>query len=221
MTKIFLIERSPDVFQTVRSYLKEDNLPFAAFATVGEAIMSQDLPAIIILFGNNNFPDIRRDISEIKNNPSFVRVPKILILPFNAGITEGESRSLDVQEVFFIPVEKLKFQNLISRFLMQAPRRVFRILVSIQQEGSNIRYSGISMDFSESGMAFECVSDFTIGEKLLVSFVNPKNRKRFSLRAEVIRKTSTPTGSSVFYGVMFRQVSHNQTKDITEFISGG
>lgn len=221
MKKIFVIERSADVFNTVKHYLKEDNLLYISFENVREALLSPDMPALIVLFGSDSFQEIRADIADLKDNPSFVKVPKILILPFNATITQGECRSLDVQETFFIPVEKLKFQTAISKFLLRSPRRVFRILVNVQQDGSNLRYSGISMDFSESGMAFECVSDFPVGEKLQVSFVNPKNRSRFSLKSEVVRKTSTPTGSSVFYGVTFRQLSEKEAQDLTQFISGG
>jgi len=218
--KVFVIERSADVFNTVKHYLNEDNLPYIAFQDVREALDSPDLPALIVLFGSDSFQEIRADIAELKDNPLFVKIPKILILPFNANITQGECKTLDVQESFFIPVEKLKFQTSMSKFLLRAPRRVFRILVSIQQEGSNLRYSGISMDFSESGMAFECVSDFPIGEKLQISFVNPKNRSRFSLKSEVVRKTSTPTGSSVFYGVMFKEMTEKEDQNITQFITG-
>jgi hypothetical protein len=220
MKKVFVIERSADVFNTVKYYLKEDNLSYIAFENVREALVSPDLPALIILFGNDSFQEIRADIADLKDNPLFVKIPKLLILPFNATITQGECRSLDVQETFFIPVEKLKFQTALSKFLLRSPRRVFRILVNVQQDGSNLRYSAISMDFSDSGMAFECVSDFPLGEKLQVSFVNPKNRSRFSLKSEVVRKTSTPTGSSVFYGVTFRQLSEKETQDLTQFITG-
>lgn len=221
MKKIFIIERSADVFNTVKHYLNEDNLPNISFQSVGEAISSPDLPTLIILFGNNSILDIRENIADMNDNPLFVKIPKILIMPFNATITPGECKSLNVQEIFFIPVEKLKFQTSVSKFLLRSPRRVFRILVSIQQDGSRLRYSGISMDFSESGMAFECVSDFPVGEQLQISFVNPKTRTRFSLKSEVVRKTSTPTGSSVFYGVTFRHMSEKEIHDLTEFISGG
>jgi len=221
MKKVFIIERSADVFNTVKHYLNEDNLPNVSFQDVSEALVSPDLPALIILFGNDSLLDIRADIADLKNNPLFVKIPKILILPFNATLTPAECRSLDVQETFFIPVEKLKFQTAVSKFLLRSPRRVFRILVSIQQDGSNLRYSGISMDFSESGMAFECVSDFPIGEQLQISFVNPKNRSRFSLRSEIVRRTSTPTGSSVFYGVMFKQMTDRDVREMSQFVCGG
>jgi len=221
MKRVFVIERSADVLNTVKHYLKEDNLDYLSFQNVGEALTSPDLPALIILFGTDNFQEIRQDIAELKYNPAFVKIPKILILPFNSNLTEAACRNLDLQETFSIPVAKLKFQTAMSKFLLRSPRRVFRILVSVQQNGSKLHYSGISMDFSESGMAFECVSDFPIGEELKVSFVNPKNRSRFSLASEVARKTSTPTGSSIFYGVTFSRLSEKDMQDLSNFISGG
>jgi hypothetical protein len=221
MKAVFLIERSPDVFHTVKSYLRESSLPFACFQSVDEAILAKDLPLIIILFGSSGYEEVRQDLTTLKNNPSYVRVPKILILPFASSTPETALEPLDLQGVFSIPVERLRFQALIAKFLRQAHRRVFRILVTIQKEESNVRHSGISIDFSESGMAFECVSDFQMGEKLIVSFVNPRTETRFLLKAEIVRKKSTPVGNSVFYGVLFRQLSEKEAEDLSAFISGG
>lgn len=221
MKTIFLIERSPDVFHTVEQYLKAGSLSYTSFQTPDEAVLAEGLPALIILFGSNNLQEIRDDVGILKNNPAFARIPKMLILPFESSVTEAQCKPLDVQAILSIPVQKLQFQTLVSKFLNRAPRRVFRILVSIQQDGSNVRYSGISIDFSESGMAFECVTEFQVGENLLLSFVNPRTRSRFSLKTEVIRKTSTPTGSSVFYGVMFRQLTSKEIHELNAFITGG
>jgi hypothetical protein len=220
MEKIFLIERSPDVFRKVQSYLEENSLPFVSFQTIDKAVHSDDFPLIIILFGSKSSQEIRQDLSVLKNKSSYVRIPKILILPLDSTITEEECRSLGAQEVFSIPVERLKFQTVVSNFLMRAPRRVFRILVTVQKEGSNIRYSGSSIDFSESGMAFESTGDFAVGERIFVSFVNPRSRNRFLLKAEVVRRTATPTGTAFFYGVGFREMSEKETRDLSEFISG-
>ena len=70
MKAVFLIERSPDVFHTVKSYLRESSLPFECFQSVDEAILAKDLPLIIILFGSNGYQEIRQDLSTLKNNPS-------------------------------------------------------------------------------------------------------------------------------------------------------
>ena len=221
MKTVFLIERSTDVFHTVKSYLKEESLPFVSFQTPEEAVLSDELPALIILFGSNSLQEIGDDIGIVKNTPAFIRIPKILVLPLASSVTDLQCKMLDVQAIVSIPVQRLQFQTLLSKFLNRAPRRVFRILVSIQQEGSNLRYSGISIDFSESGMAFECAAEFQTNEPLLVSFVNPRTRNRFTLKAAVIRRTATPAGSSIFYGVSFRQMSSDEIRELSQFISGG
>jgi len=221
MKTVFLIERSIDVFHTVKSYLKEGTLPFVSFQTPDEAVRAADFPALIILFSNNSLQEIQDDISTVKNHAPFTRVPKILVLPLDSSVADLQCKMLDVQAITSIPVQRLQFQTLVSKFLNRAPRRVFRILVSVQQEGSNLRYSGSSIDFSESGMAFECAAEFQAGEHLLVSFVNPRNRSRFSLKAKVIRRTATPAGTSIFYGVTFRQMSSDETRELHQFISGG
>lgn len=220
MKKVFIIESSADVLNTVKHYLKESNLEYVVFQSVQKALLSPDLPEIIILIGSNNFSEIEQDLFQIKKNQSCVRVPIILILPLNTTVDQDKNRGLDVQETFCIPVEKLKFQAAVSKFLMQAPRRIFRIIITILLSNSKIRYSGVSIDFSESGMAFECTSDFPVGELLHISFVNPKNRNRIALDAEVMRKAPTPSGNSVFYGVMFRGMSGKDTQDLSNFISG-
>ena len=220
MNKIYVIEQAADVFNTVKDCLKEENIEYLSFQRIGDALSSSELPALIILLCPNNLTEIGKVMAQIRDNQSFVRVPRILILPLDSTIDRQALGEFDVQEIFRIPIERLKFQATISKFLMQAPRRVFRILVTILRTGDKIRYSGVSVDFSESGMAFECNSDFIVGEELQISFVNPKNRSRMLLSAVVARKTATPTGSSAFYGVAFRRLADIDRMALANFISG-
>ncbi len=220
MKHVFLIERSPDVLNTVKSFLRKSDLAFLCFQHVEAATLSEQVPVLIVLFGTNSRDEIKQDLSNLQNNPSYFRIPKILILPLQSSIPEGACEGFDVQGIFTIPVEQLRFQALVSRFLGQAPRRVFRILITVQQGAGGVRHSGISVDFSLSGMAFECSHVFPVGEKLTVSFVNPRNMTRFSLKAEVARKKSMPVSKSALYGVVFRQMSEKEAGDLSAFISG-
>lgn len=107
-----------------------------------------------------------------------------------------------------------------ARCLGVPPRRAFSILVTVQPAGSNVKYSGMSSDFSENGMGFVCTELFEKGRKLLIMFVNPKNRTRFQLAAEVIRTMSKGDGRSVFYGVRFIGASVQEREDLLRFITG-
>jgi|GEM_PF-6312345 len=218
--KVFMIERSPDVFQGVATCLQEEDIDFASFPTPEEAAGSKEPSALIVLFGGNDISVIRNDLETIKTHPAFARLPKVLVLPFNSEVSQAGLRQLDLQEIFYTPVEKLKFKTVLSSYLHRSPRRVFRILVSITEDGSKVRYSGLSMDFSDSGMAFESTADFPVRKDLMISFVNPRNRQRISLKSEVVRKTASPLGDKAFYGVMFKQMSGKDTLELKGFISG-
>ncbi|GAB4489280.1 MAG: hypothetical protein OHK006_20750 [Thermodesulfovibrionales bacterium] len=220
MNKVFVIEKSPDTFNSVKSYLAENELPYQVFGSANAALLAQEVPSLIVLFTLANYQEIRKDLSTLKGSPALVRVPKILILPFNAEEFEPDIEALDVQSCFRIPVDKLKFLSAVSLVTKRAPRRVFRILISILAEGSNLRYSGLSIDFSQTGMAFECASELAVGSRITVQFVNPRNRRRFNLKAEIVRRVAVPTGGASFYGVMFTDMTENDISEMIGFISG-
>lgn len=218
MKKIFLIEKSPDVFKAVKAHLEESDIQYVKFSSLDEALQSEEAPALIILFTTDTYEDIKHDIDALINNAAFSRIPRILLLPFNTSVSESRIRNLDIQALFQIPVEKLKFLTSVAQLLRRGPRRVFRILITLQPEGSKIRYSGTSIDFSESGMAFESSADFQSGDLLQVQFVNPGSRKRFLLKASVIRRVVT--GSTIFYGIKFIEMNEQNEKELLDFITG-
>lgn len=220
MENIFLIETFPDGLKTIKSYFSDINANYSEFISVNDAMESGEMPALVVLLVNKNFKNFSKDIDSLENNPSFSRIPRIFILPVEMSGMMPNPEIIDGQSSFQIPVNKLKFFSTVSKFLKRSSRRVFRIIITIKPEGSNIRYSGISMDFSETGMAFECISDFPIGHKIRVNFVNPRNRKRFLLKAEIVRRASTQPGSTTFYGVMFSEMTEQDIKELMNFITG-
>lgn len=220
MKKIFLIGTFPDGLKTIRSYLSDINVNYLEFSSVRDAVESGRVPSLVVLLADKIVENFNKDVDSLKNNPSFSRIPRIYIFPLQMSGILPDSRIIDGQSSFQMPVDKLKFLSSVSTFLKRPPRRVFRILITIIPKESNLRYSGISMDFSETGMAFESISDFLKGDKIKINFVNPRNRKRFLLNAEVIRKASTQPGSTTFYGVMFIDMTNKDAKELMDFISG-
>ena len=221
MKNIFLIGAFPDGLKTTRSYLSEINLNYSEFSSVKDAVESGRVPSLIVLLADKNMKNFDEDVDSLKNSPSFSRIPRIYIFPFEMPGVLPAPGIIDGQSSFQMPVDKLKFLSSVSTFLKRPPRRVFRILITVIPDGSNLRYSGVSMDFSETGMAFESVSDFHVGDKININFVNPRNRKRFLLKAEIIRKASTQPGSNTFYGVMFSEMTDKDAKELMSFLSGG
>lgn len=220
MKKVHVIGAFIEGLTTIKLYLSELNIFFSEFKTAAEAIQSGEVPDLLIFFTDRNSQNTQQDIDFLKNSPSFARVPRIFILPYLAQTEANSSDIIDGQCTFQLPVDKLKFLSVVSTFLKRAQRRVFRIVITLQPEGSNIRYSGLSMDFSKTGMAFECISDLPVGDLVKVQFVNPRSRNRFLLKAEIVRKASTQADGTTFYGVRFIDLSIKDTIELTNFITG-
>jgi len=220
MKKLHIICSYIEGLATIKSYLDELGCEALDCKTVEGSIKHQDLPDLIILFANKPAEVFARDVETLKNSASHARVPRIFILPFNFPGQADDPDPFSGQAAFQMPVDKLRFISVVSTFLKRAQRRVFRILITLQPEGTNVRYSGLSMDFSESGMAFESVSDFTVGDRLGVHFVNPRNRKRFLLKSEIARKAKSPVSDTTFYGIRFQNLSHPEKKALRAFITG-
>lgn len=218
--KIFLVETCPEGLKTIKSHLFDINAKHAVFATLSDAMSKTDLPDLVILLARNNAENCNEDIVFYHSVPSFSKIPLMLILPLQ-GVAKVQALKRDkCQYTFQMPVDKLDFLSKVAGVLKVPPRRVFQIVITIMEESGNIRYSGISVDFSENGMAFECNADFAVGHKIIVRFINPKNREKFFLHAEVMRKSGTQQANTYFYGVSFNKMTFGEMTALGNFISG-
>lgn len=220
MKKIHVIETVKDGLRTVKPYLADAHMPYSEYCSVNDSINSGEVPALLIVLADKNLERFNREMESIKNNPFFAVIPRMFILPFNMVGLYPNEEIIDYQATFQLPVDKVRFISVVSKLMRRSPRRVFRILISLLTEENNVRYSGVSVDFSETGIAFESSADFAKGQKLTVNFVNPKNRKRFSLKAEVIRRASTQPGGTSFYGVRFIEMTEKDGQEMKNFLLG-
>jgi hypothetical protein len=221
MLDIFLVESIPDALKTVKYYLSDGRYTFTVFGSLAEAAESPQVPSLVIILADKDAGKFNKNMDVLKHHTVFSKVPRIIIQSQSVPYLTEHPELLDDQPSFQMPVDKLLFLSVVARCLKRSPRRVFRILVTVQPEGSNIRYSGLSVDFSETGMAFESTADITVRKMVKVNFVNPKTRRRFDLSASIARKAATQPGGSVFYGIKFLEMTEQDMKDILQFISGG
>ena len=193
-----------------------------AFSSVEEALKAEGRPDLVLLLANKNPKSYRSDLASLNNDIAFSSIPRISIFPFDFPEQESTAGKGEAASgpAFSLPVDRLKFLSELAGVLKIPTRRVFEILIGIQPEGSGLKYSGKSLDFSETGMAFECDTDLEGGGKVIVSFVNPKSRKRVLLNAEIVRKRSTPSGPQTIYGVRFIKMTGQNIEDLTNFIRG-
>lgn len=217
---IFLVESTPDALKTVKYYLSDTQYSFSVFGSLDEAAESAKAPSLVILLAHKDAGQFRMDMDVLKHHVVFSKVPRIIIQPQQMPYISKHPEWLDDQPSFQLPGDKLTLLSIIAKCLKRAPRRIFRILITVQPEGSNIRYSGLSVDFSETGMAFESTADMTVRQMVKVNFVNPRSRRRFDLSARVARKAATQPGGSIFYGIKFLKLTEQDIKNILQFILG-
>lgn len=220
MKTICLIETAPDGLNTVKSYLSEMNTRFLMFGTVDEAVRSGASADLVVLLGRKDLPTYKTDIFKIKSDSTLSKIPRISVLPFHFTMHRSHAGIMEGEQEFFMPVDKLGFLSSAARSLNIPQRRKFKIVVSIIPDEGTLKYSGFSVDFSETGMSFETSAVLIPGQSVAVSFVNPKNRTRLTLKAEVIRRALTETATATFYGIRFRDLSEQDTDNLKKFISG-
>ncbi len=216
--KVFLIETQVDGLKTIKSYFSEINANFSTFRNLDEAGRSESRPDLIVLLVNKRTECFYDDIEAYKRTFSVSRIPLFAMLP--PGLNSNEIKREGFYSVFQMPVEKLSFLTKVAKSLGIPPRRVFKIVVTIVEEASNIRYSGVSVDFSESGMSFESGADFPLRHRVLIRFINPKRGDKFSLNAEIVRRSESDRKGNTFYGVKFTGVDESHTRALRNFISG-
>ncbi len=221
MLDIFLVESIPDALKTVKYYLSDGHYTFTVFGSLAEAAESPKAPSLVIILADKDAGEFNKNMDVLKHHTVFSKIPRIIIQPHNVPYLSEHPELLDDQPSFQMPVDKLLFLSVVAKCLKRSPRRIFRILITVQPEGSNIRYSGLSVDFSETGMAFESTADITVRQMVKVNFVNPRNRRRFDISARIARKAATQPGGSVFYGIKFLEMTEQDMKDMLQFITGG
>lgn len=217
MENIFLIETSPGGLKEIRTYLADVGAPCQTFSSVGDVLKVKDLPAVVVLLADKG--SYRSDLVSLKISPALAKVPRLSIFPSGAADVP-ESGGIDGETVFQLPVDKGAFLDKVATMQKRSLRRIFEILVNLRPAGTNIKYSGKSLDFSKSGMAFECSADFSSGQRLTVSFVDPACRKRLVLEAEVVRKQMKIISGSAVYGIRFLNIGEPEISDLMNFIAG-
>jgi hypothetical protein len=220
MKKILLIEELPYTGKTIKSYLANFDATCSSFSSVEYAIRSDEVPHLVVLIADKNAEKFKKNITLLESTSSFSGIPRIFVLPLEMDRTGINLEIIESPSCFHVPVDKSTFLSTVTTFLKRAPRRVCQILVTIRTEKSNLKYSGVSLDISESGMAFQSIPDFPVGQKVTLTFVNPGIRQRVLLNAEVVRKKSNLLRTQTFYGVHFLEMAEESRKVLTNFILG-
>jgi len=220
MKKICLIETSTVGLRIIKSYLSEMNAQCELFSSVRDVVKTNTEFDLVVLLAQQNSEFLREDLDTLQNAPSFTKIPRIILLPGESPKDIQIAEISELQTSFRMSPDKLQFLTTAAKLLKIPPRRVMQIIVTVQPEGSKVRYMGVSVDFSENGMAFECDGEFATAQNISVSFVNPAIKQRMLLPARIVRKAPSIQGNKSFYGAMFHSLTAQDAKDLIRFVTG-
>lgn len=219
MKKFLVIETFPDGLKRIKSYLSEWGAQCIEFDSVNDAIKTETEADLVLLLANKDINQDQHDLISLKNS-TIGGIPRISLLPIEISEAASTTRAMLHELSLQIPVDKQQFFSTLAKALKIPERRSFRIIITIQPQGSTLIYTGMSIDFSETGMAFSCRAAFEKGQEIVVTFVNPKNRNRIVLEGEIVRTKSSLSDDESFYGVSFINMTERVRKDLLRFIKG-
>jgi len=219
LEKIFFIDPSGVDLKPIRSYLS-DVVQCLEFGSVMEAIRSRETPDVILLAADADPVNLKRDLSFLKGNSFFGKIPRVVFLPPGISAAGLTAAGMEKESAFRLPVDKSEVISRLAGIQKRAHRRMYELLIGVQPEGDGRKYFGKSLDFSETGIAFECNEQIAEHRRVVISFVSPKTRRRFILEADIVRRRSDHPGALYAYGATFRNMTDQDKRDLMDFITG-
>lgn len=220
MKHFHLIETAPNGLRTVKTFFEAMNADCRVFSSVNEALNSAMPPDMVILLAQREEGEYRKDVSMLASDRVYGKVPRVAVLPMSLSMKRKAASVIEGEAEFPLPVDKLKFLSEVARCLDIPQRRNCQIIITIVIPDSKLQYSGISLDFSETGMGFESRADFPIGQPVRASFVNPGTKTRLSLQGVVARKVPAISADRYLYGIRFVDMQAQESEELQRFISG-
>jgi len=219
MKHFHLIETTPNGLRTVKTYFEDMNADYRVFCSVEEALNSAKVPDMVVLLAQKEEGDYRKDISMLLSDRVYGKVPRVAVLPLSLSMKRKTTVVIEGEAEFPLPVDKHKFLTVVAKCLDIPQRRACQIIITIVTPDSNLQYSGMSMDFSETGMGFESRADFSVGQCVKASFVNPGTKNRLSLQGEVARKVPAASADKFLYGIRFIDMQLQDSEELRRLIA--
>jgi hypothetical protein len=218
--KLFhLIETAPNGLRTIKTFFEAMNADYKVFSAVDEALNSTKVPDMVVLLAQKEEEDYRRDIVMLLSATVYGKVPRIAVLPLSLSMKRKTTAVIEGEAEFPLPVDKVKFLSAVAKCLDIPQRRACQIIIAIATPDSNLQYSGISMDFSETGMGFESRADISVGQSVKTSFVNPGTKNRLSLKGAVARKVPAAAADKFLYGIRFIDMQPQDFEELRRLIT--
>jgi|GEM_PF-6370171 len=219
MKRFHLIETAKNGLKTVQSYLNDMNASVSIFGSARDAVSSGTVPDMVVLLAPNDESMYREAVKVLSSDRLYGRAPRIAVLPLGLSMRRRSASVIEGESEFPLPLDREKFLSAAASCLKISQRRMLQIIITLYAADSNLQLSGLSTDFSETGMGFESRHEFSTGERVRIAFVNPRTKSRLLISAEIARKLPTKFADKFQYGAKYTDLQEDQLSEIRQLIA--
>jgi CheY-like chemotaxis protein len=220
MKRIIIYEQLRPLLLQERNLLGRADLIISAVPDTDRALaLHREGPAGLIAL-DLGMPGISIEsfCQAIRSDPA-TRVVSLVLVGSGDARDRMRLRQCQVNRIFEHPIHAAEFNRAVADLLDVAIRKTFRVLASIEVEGSTRRVGGFfgrTENLSSTGLLFSSSKEIEVGETVDLSFFLP-GTGRLALQAQVVRIQSGK-GRENLFGARFVQSGPQTASRIEAFI---
>ncbi len=221
MKKILIDREISKLLLEKKSYLNRAEMRLYTAASHDEALEIHRREHVDLIITDLDTPGIGTEqfCSFIRKDPALLHVSIILVCACSPE-QMVRSRRFGVDAVILKPIKPTFLLAKASQLLHLSWRQTYRVLLDVTVDGkvSDGTFSCRSLDISAEGLLMETTREFTIGERVVCSFLLP-DATRIQAKGEVIRDLPTEEATQARrYGVQFRDLTPDESRAIEAFL---
>jgi CheY-like chemotaxis protein len=221
MKKVLIADNLKQLYSQANSFLNRAHIKVFTAATNDEVLKVHRQENVDLIVTPLDLPGIGSEelFDGIRQNKAVQEVSTIIICKDSLANRE-RCRQCGANAVFTLPVDFSLLSAKVQQFLEVAPRRSYRVTLSVSIEGKfkNMPFLFRMENISANGMLIKADGNLSQGDRISFSFFLPDEThvKAHGEIARVVKQEAAPDSS--LYGVKFTDIDLNVKSAIETFV---
>ena len=221
-TKILIDREISKVLLEKKSYLNRAEIRIFTTTTKDEALEIHRAEHVDLIIVDFDAPGISSEelCSLIRKDPKLLHVSIIVVCACDPA-QMARSRRNGADTVVLRPIKPSFLLAKASQLLQLPWRQTYRMSLDVSVEGKDGEgtFSCRSLDIGNTGLLMETTQKFTIGERVVCSFVLPDSML-IRARGEVMRRLQAEQGTQARrFGIRFLDLTPEENKAIEAYLT--
>jgi DNA-binding response OmpR family regulator len=221
LKKILIDREISKLLLEKKSYLNRAEMQLFTAASHDEALVIHRAEHVNLIIADLDAAGMssERFCSLIRKDPELLRVSIIMVCACDTAQMERCSR-YGADAIILKPIKSSFLLAKMKQLLDLSWRETYRVILDVSVDGtvSDGTVSCRSLDISTRGLLMETTRMFTIGERVVCSFMLPDDRL-IRAKGEVVRSLpAEPVSHANRYGIHFHDLTPEESKAIEDFL---